>query len=271
MEEDPKSVVLSSARRPNGNECSSKFNRKSKVDEDCSTKFNRKLKVGESRVKAISSALTIGNGGVRQFRHSGKPQHHQPHQQQQHQQFYFGQNLNSLVRMSPFLEKQQQHQSSLEKYKLNKTLNHSPRFAPSKGEFQPLVLNGRYQRPNKSVAAKEDESDLPKDEIAKNGSSFGSAISSYSSMFSSKLKNGGGSRFYDDDDDDEKANGDDNAFLERPLKPVETSRNFSTYKKYLAPKLASCLSPKAEKSQDEIIKEFEAELVYILSTLFNIK
>ena len=234
MDENPKSFVLSSARRPNGEDFSTKYNRGNvKVGEDCSTKFNRgNLKVGESRVKAISSALSTANG-----RHSGKTSD---------QQFYFGQNLNSLVKMSPFLEKQ----STFEKFKMNKTLNHPPK---SKGESSSSFLNGRYQR-----ATKED--DLRKDESAKNGS-FGSAMSSYSSMFSSKLKNGG-SRFYDDENQDDN----DNAFLERPLKPVEPSSHFSNYKKYLAPKLASCLSPKAEKSQDEIIKEFEAELV---STFIN--
>jgi len=260
MDENPKSFVLSSARRPNGEDFSTKYNRGNlKVGEDCSTKFNRgnlkvgedfstkfnrgnlkvgedfstkfnrgnSTKVGESRVKAISSALSTANG-----RHSGKTSD---------QQFYFGQNLNSLVKMSPFLEKQ----STFEKFKMNKTLNHPPK---SKGESSSSFLNGRYQR-----ATKED--DLRKDESAKNGS-FGSAMSSYSSMFSSKLKNGG-SRFYDDENQEDN----DNAFLERPLKPVEPSSHFSNCKKYLAPKLASCLSPKAEKSQDEIIKEFEAELV----------
>jgi hypothetical protein len=60
---------------------------------------------GESRVKALSAALAMqqqqSQHGSR-HRFSGKPQ-----------QFYFGQNLNSLVKMSPFLEG--------EKAKLNKT------------------------------------------------------------------------------------------------------------------------------------------------------
>jgi hypothetical protein len=56
--------------------------------------MNRSRVNGESRVKALSATLAMQNShfSPRQ-RQSGKPQ-----------QFYFGQNLNSLVKMSPFLE-----------------------------------------------------------------------------------------------------------------------------------------------------------------------
>jgi hypothetical protein len=63
-------------------------------------------------VKTLSTNLSLNNG--RGFGDSSRvPNPPKP-------QFYFGQNLNSLVKKSPFLEQQRQAQSAMEKVKRNK-------------------------------------------------------------------------------------------------------------------------------------------------------
>jgi len=197
--------------------------------------FPRSKVNGESRVKALSAALSSSQNGhfpSRQRPTSAKPP-----------QFYFGQNLNSLVKMSPFLEGDRGKASR------------GPRFGTGgRGK----IPNGRFQRPpddEDDNGFQADESEVPK----LNGS-FGSVFM--------KIRNGGnsnggvgGSRFYDDDVLLRKPKQADaeTSFLARIGRSAEMT-NLPCYK-YLAPKLSSCLSSaKTERTQDDVIKEFEAEL-----------
>ena len=198
---------------------------------------------GESRVKELSAALALQNKyfGARPL-NSGK-------RQQQPQQFYFGQNLNSLVKMSPFLEGDNKAKAT--------STTKSPKFGVKRPDLK--IANGRFQR-----SANGDE---PKPDSSNSSNCFADSLASYSSVFA-KIKSGqSNSRFYDDDFLFRRPRSEEleATFLGRFSRTSETPNLSSTSassKKFLPPRLTSCLSStEIEKSQDEVIKEFEAELI----------
>jgi len=228
-----------------------RFERSSKANGD--SKISSKVKTLSTNL-AINNGVSFGGAGANKHRNSSeKPQ------------FYFGQNLNSLVKMSPFLE-HQQHQLARRK----KSPGSHPKF-PSRDHLRPINVTNHSDVVQENFLIEEKEK--RKSVVA----SLTSATSRVFSKVNHTNGNGHNSRFYDDgkEDEDETLPQSKVSFhlsstfskysMKRMTSTSPTRRNVDkspTRRNVDKSPMRRNVEPMSvEKSQEQLRKEFEAELI----------
>lgn len=276
--EDPKGEVLAASRRPSA---------LSPTEDFAPTKFHReedqKIVREEKREKtsvaktlssdsAISNDSSSGGSSTLGGRNSAKPQ------------FYFGQNVSSVVKSSPFFDQQQQ--TAIDKVKKNEALTHPKLSKPKpKHEHEEQKISvkessnarGRYSttvEPPNVVKVVRNKSQSVSPSLSSTVSSLSSPTSTSSSSSSVSLTKQRLEQLNlkntNNNNNSNSSNDEEEFLVPRPKLPAANSSQFSNSSshgrssRHSVPTAFSNNSSRknvAEESQEQIQRAFEAELV----------
>ena len=264
--EDPKGEVLAAARRPSALSPTEEFSPTKFREED--QKIIREEKSKTQVAKTLSSDSAISNdsssGGSSTLggRNSAKPQ------------FYFGQNVSSVVKSSPFFDQQQQ--TAIDKVKKNEALTHpklSKHEEPKISVKESNNARGRYSsvEPPNVVKVVRNKPQSVSPSLSSTVSSLSSPTSTSSSSSSVSLTKQRLEQLNlkNNNNNNNSSNDEEEFLVPRPKLPAANSSQFSSSSshgrssRHSVPAFSNNSSRKniAGESQEQIQRAFEAELV----------